>query len=82
MSRFILLYFTVHDFKANVFCLYFRSAENEIPDKFHAIYSRVVSEGFHLYGQHRAPEAYDTVWAIAKALNNTLAYLIQTGLLL
>ncbi|KAK0056692.1 gamma-aminobutyric acid type B receptor subunit 2, partial [Biomphalaria pfeifferi] len=31
-----------------------------------------------LSGQHRAPQAYDAVWAIALALNNTLTYLKQT----
>nr|KAI8758587.1 gamma-aminobutyric acid type B receptor subunit 2 [Biomphalaria glabrata] len=32
-----------------------------------------------LSGQHRAPQAYDAVWAIALALNNTLTYLKQTS---
>ncbi|KAI8792090.1 gamma-aminobutyric acid type B receptor subunit 2 [Biomphalaria glabrata] len=32
-----------------------------------------------LSGQHRAPQAYDAVWAIALALNNTLTYLKQTN---
>ncbi|KAH9508641.1 hypothetical protein Btru_049496 [Bulinus truncatus] len=32
-----------------------------------------------LKGQHRAPEAYDAVWAIAVALNLTISYLRMNG---
>ncbi|KAH9508642.1 hypothetical protein Btru_049497 [Bulinus truncatus] len=53
------------------------AVEDDIPKEFKANYT-FYSDGT-LYNQHRAAEAYDAVWALALALNNTLTYLIQTG---
>ncbi|KAK0056690.1 gamma-aminobutyric acid type B receptor subunit 2 [Biomphalaria pfeifferi] len=52
--------------------------KSEIPKEFEDYYQTFFSDG-SVYNEHRAPEAYDAVWAIAMALNNTLTNLTESG---
>ncbi|KAH9508643.1 hypothetical protein Btru_049498 [Bulinus truncatus] len=58
----------------------YEAVKGDIPEHFHRYFE---PHTFYTDGtpyQHRAPGAYDAVWALALALNNTLTYLIQTGM--
>ncbi|XP_012935255.2 gamma-aminobutyric acid type B receptor subunit 1-like [Aplysia californica] len=54
-----------------------RAVKNDIPEEFQHMYGRGSKyyDPNSLYAEHRSPEAYDAVWAIAYALNNTLTSL-------
>ncbi|KAH9508640.1 hypothetical protein Btru_049494 [Bulinus truncatus] len=63
--------------------LLYHSVESLMPNEFQKHYTTGPNGTFYsdgsLSGQHRAPQAYDAVWAITLALNNTLTHLKQTG---
>ncbi|GFO40221.1 gamma-aminobutyric acid type b receptor subunit 2 [Plakobranchus ocellatus] len=59
----------------------YEAARDMIPSRFHHLYRDALQQSHDtsLPNEHRAGHAYDCMWAIAVALNNTLNYLKDTS---
>ncbi|XP_059152389.1 gamma-aminobutyric acid type B receptor subunit 2-like [Physella acuta] len=57
----------------------YEAVKADMPPHFQEFYAKNMFPDGSFYGQHRAPEAYDAVWAIAIALKNALEYLKKSG---